>query len=602
MNFKEIMAKYEENYFNIKKLDELLDSASDFDSWLKNMRTRSLKMQEYYRLDNILLDEIIAYSKEAILNEEEAIVLEEQIDKLYDDYVMDASILYPVLLKLISYYEEKNNIEKLIELYYVAFYLLNESERRSANLDADLAYQYKILALKDHYQELPLISRRKFFLVYYNLSSVCLGMNSTVTPEESIKWYKEAKEFFYSDLVQKIDKDTDRIVELFEQIEYDWIAVIDRASELSIEGRNEVFKVIDKLYQEELENGSEFEMDSFVYSANLEKERLLNHISLEDCINKYLEYYRYNLNAFDGEYNQENYYTFMESPIAIERWLSQCSDNTYRREVFNEINEAFMAKYKHYFGVVPTPFIYSVLAEWCECSIKYLVDSKEKEDAIFNLIIKNQIPTYLHSVMVMKLSKKLFEVAYKENKSLFDGIPLDYDDLREFVKKSALLHDIGKVKITNVINKQGRRLSDLEFMGISSHPLFGIELVKDDPDLRKYMDIILYHHKWYDGTRGYPEGDMNTKSIYRIVIDIVTIADCMDAATDDLGRNYKYPKDVLTVIEELISEAGTRYNPYLVDILSKSDELIKEFTIITKEKRAHYMYEAYMEGKALSKE
>ncbi|RIA75723.1 HD domain-containing protein [Anaeroplasma bactoclasticum] len=602
MNFKEIMEKYEENYFNIKKLDELLDSSSDFDSWLSNMRTRALKLQEFYSIDNQLLDEICNYSKEEILNEEEAKALEEGIDKLYDDYVMDASFLYPILLKLIHYYEEKNNIEKLIELYYVAFYLLNESERRSANLDADLTYQYKILALKDHYQELPLISRRKFFLVYYNLSSVCLGMNSTVTPEESIKWYKEARDFFYSDLVQSIDKDTDRIVELFETIEYDWIAVIDRANELSSEGREEVFKVIDKLYKEELLNGNEFEMDSFVFSSNLEKERLLNHITLEECINRYLEYYRYNLNTFDGEYNQENYYTFMESPIAIERWLSQSLDNSFRRKVFNEINEAFMSKYKHYFGVVPTPFIYSVLAEWCECSIKYLVDSKEKEEAIFNLIVKNQIPTYLHSVMVMKLSKKLFEVAYKENKSLFDNIPLEYDDLREFVKKSALLHDIGKVKITNVINKQGRRLSDMEFKGISLHPEFGIDLVKDDPDLRKYMDIILYHHKWYDGTKGYPKGDMNTKSPYRIIIDIVSIADCMDAATDDLGRNYKSSKDVLTVIEEFISDSGTRYNPDLVKILSESKELIKEFTIITKEKRAHYMYEAYMEARALIKE
>jgi HD-GYP domain-containing protein (c-di-GMP phosphodiesterase class II) len=549
-----------------------------------------------------LLDEICNYSKEEILNEEEAKALGEGIDKLYDDYVMDASFLYPIFLKLIHYYEEKNNIEKLIELYYVAFYLLNESERRSANLDADLTYQYKILALKDHYQELPLISRRKFFLVYYNLSSVCLGMNSTVTPEDSIKWYKEARDFFYSDLVQSIDKDTDRIVELFETIEYDWIAVIDRANELSSEGREEVFKVIDKLYKEELLNGNEFEMDSFVFSSNLEKERLLNHITLEECINRYLEYYRYNLNTFDGEYNQENYYTFMESPIAIKRWLSQSLDNSFRRKVFNEINEAFMSKYKQYFGVVPTPFIYSVLAVWCECSIKYLVDSKEKEEAIFNLIVKNQIPTYLHSVMVMKLSKKLFEVAYKENKSLFDNIPLEYDDLREFVKKSALLHDIGKVKITNVINKQGRRLSDMEFKGISLHPEFGIDLVKDDPDLRKYMDIILYHHKWYDGTKGYHKGDMNTKSPYRIIIDIVSIADCMDAATDDLGRNYKSSKDVLTVIEEFINDSGTRYNPDLVKILSESKELIKEFTIITKEKRAHYMYEAYMEARALIKE
>ena len=602
MNFKEIIASYEKNYFEIEKLDSLLDSGNDFDSWLKSMKTRASRLQEYYALNNQLLDQIKEYASKPIIDDKEALDLEKEIDRLYDEYLMDVPFLYPIVLKLINYYEAKNDIKELIELYYVAFYLLNEGERRSANLKADLTYQHKILALKDHYRELPLISRRKFFLIYYNLSSVCVGMNTSITPEESYYWYKEAKEFYNSELVQGIDKDTDRIVELFETIEYDWIAIIDRANELSKEALNEAFLVVDKLYQEELSNGNVYEMDSFVYSANLEKERLQGHFTIEECVKEYLNYFRYNLSHFDGVYSQENYYTFMESPIGIERWLAQSENNEFKRKVFDEINEAFMKNYPHYFGVVPTPFLHSVLAEWCECSIKYLGSAKEKEDAIFNLIIKNQIPTYMHSVMVMKLSKRLFEVAYKENKSLFDSIPISYEELREYVKESALLHDIGKVKITNVINKQGRRLSDHEFKGISLHPSFGVELIKEDNDLRKYMDIILYHHKWYDGVGGYPSGDMNLKSPYKIIIDIVTIADSMDAATDDLGRNYKFSKDVQTVIGEFIRDSGKRYNPTLVEILSKNDELIKEFTIITKEKRAHYMYEAYMESKGIIKE
>ena len=36
MNFKEIIASYEKNYFEIEKLDSLLDSGNDFDSWLKS--------------------------------------------------------------------------------------------------------------------------------------------------------------------------------------------------------------------------------------------------------------------------------------------------------------------------------------------------------------------------------------------------------------------------------------------------------------------------------------------------------------------------------------------------------------------------------------
>ena len=98
----------------------------------------------------------------------------------------------------------------------------------------------------------------------------------------------------------------------------------------------------------------------------------------------------------------------------------------------------------------------------------------------------------------MKLSKLIFDASYKENKKLFDSLDMEYEELREFVKKSALLHDIGKVKITNIINMQGRRLSNMEFKGISLHPEFGMELLKEDKDLEKYIDIVLYHHKYYE--------------------------------------------------------------------------------------------------------
>ena len=163
MNFNEIAKKYETNYFDIEKLDELLESGNDFESWLASMKTRAKKLQEYYKINNDILDEIKEYAKEGFKNQDEANRVEDNIDRLYDEYMMDKEFLFPIVEKLILYYEEKKNIEKLIELYYVAFYLLNEGERRSSNLNAELTYQYKILSYKEHYKELPLVSRRKFF-------------------------------------------------------------------------------------------------------------------------------------------------------------------------------------------------------------------------------------------------------------------------------------------------------------------------------------------------------------------------------------------------------------------------------------------------------
>lgn len=48
MNFKEITKKYEENYFLIQKLDDLLEEGNDFDSWLTSMK------KELYYSKNIM--------------------------------------------------------------------------------------------------------------------------------------------------------------------------------------------------------------------------------------------------------------------------------------------------------------------------------------------------------------------------------------------------------------------------------------------------------------------------------------------------------------------------------------------------------------------
>ena len=121
-------------------------------------------------------------------------------------------------------------------------------------------------------------------------------------------------------------------------------------------------------------------------------------------------------------------------------------------------------------------------------------------------------------------------------------------------------------------------------------------MLGSDPDLTKYHDVVLGHHKFYDGMGGYPENFQNTKSDYRIIIDLITICDCIDAATDHLGRNYKLAKSLDSVIEELIAGKGHRYNPELVEILENSPGLQKEIRYIVSEGRLDIMYRAYLES------
>ena len=117
MNFNEIAKEYETNYFDIEKLDDLLESGNDFESWLASMKTRAKKLQEYYKINNEILDEIKEYAKEGFKDQDEANRVEDNIDRLYDEYMMDKEFLFPIVEKLILYYEEKKNIEKLMKWY-----------------------------------------------------------------------------------------------------------------------------------------------------------------------------------------------------------------------------------------------------------------------------------------------------------------------------------------------------------------------------------------------------------------------------------------------------------------------------------------------------
>ena len=59
----------------------------------------------------------------------------------------------------------------------------------------------------------------------------------------------------------------------------------------------------------------------------------------------------------------------------------------------------------------------------------------------------------------------------------------------------------------------------------------------------------------------------------RLLIDILTLSDCLQAATERIGRNYKNPKTFNTVINEFRHDAGTRYNPQVVEFIDRHPEL-----------------------------
>lgn len=173
----------------------------------------------------------------------------------------------------------------------------------------------------------------------------------------------------------------------------------------------------------------------------------------------------------------------------------------------------------------------------------------------------------LHSLSVGMIAVDFADSLYlKDNENLFLG---------------ALLHDIGKTRISpEILNKKGKLNKD-EWKEMELHPIWGVHALF----VRRFfnqeaLEIIKMHHVHYD-RGGYPK----SKSKPTKKEQIVSIADAFDAMCSD--RPYSEGKSLEAALEELIENSGTQFSPALVEdfielapkyykITQKKNKILKE--------------------------
>ena len=133
------------------------------------------------------------------------------------------------------------------------------------------------------------------------------------------------------------------------------------------------------------------------------------------------------------------------------------------------------------------------------------------------------------------------------------------DRRREELVFGSLLHDVGKIGISERILLKPGKLTPEERTLIELHPRIGFRLVEQVPALRPIADAILHHHERYDGD-GYPEG-LAGESI-PIEARIICVADSFSAMTAE--RPYRGRMSLEEACAELQRCAGTQFDPRVV--------------------------------------
>ena len=147
-------------------------------------------------------------------------------------------------------------------------------------------------------------------------------------------------------------------------------------------------------------------------------------------------------------------------------------------------------------------------------------------------------------------------------------------DELDALRAAALLHDIGKLGVPDhIINKPGR-LTPEEFEKVKTHTIVGAEIIEKVEFPYPVAPIVRSHHEKWNG-EGYPDG-LKGEEI-PIGARILTVVDCLDAMTSD--RQYRKARPLDEAMAEVAKEAGTSFDPRVVEVLQRRYLEFEDLTI-----------------------
>lgn len=138
------------------------------------------------------------------------------------------------------------------------------------------------------------------------------------------------------------------------------------------------------------------------------------------------------------------------------------------------------------------------------------------------------------------------------------------------ISQASIMHDVGKIAISDLILNKPGRLTDEEFEIMKSHTVMGCQVLEQIPQyknnrLYQYAyDICRHHHERWDG-KGYPDGLKGR--VITVWSQVVSVADVFDALTNK--RVYKPAIPVPEAMDMIFTGQCGAFNPELLEALEK---------------------------------
>lgn len=157
-----------------------------------------------------------------------------------------------------------------------------------------------------------------------------------------------------------------------------------------------------------------------------------------------------------------------------------------------------------------------------------------------------------------RYSAKNMELSRRYAEEIAEAIGFSEREV-ELIRHAAILHDLGKIGVSeSVLFKKGD-LSSAEYEQIKNHPHIAADILRPVHFLRDVIPWVLHHHERWDG-KGYPDG-LKGEDI-PLGSRIIAVTDAYQALVS--ARTYRKAYNKNKVMGILKSEAGTKFDPRIV--------------------------------------
>lgn len=201
--------------------------------------------------------------------------------------------------------------------------------------------------------------------------------------------------------------------------------------------------------------------------------------------------------------------------------------------------------------------ILEILANYAAIALANAKLFKETEDLFISLISSLVAAIDAKDPYTAGHSRRVTRIAL----SIAQEMGLPRDRIKN-LRLAAILHDIGKIGISELILAKPSQLTPDEHKAIQQHPEIGVKIVKSIPHSERFIRGISDHHEFYNG-HGYPRGLRDDE--ISLEGRIIAVADALDAITSD--RAYRKGMGAAEAFEEIKNNAEEQFDPTVIDAL-----------------------------------